>query len=113
MDMIWWIIILLFLFGGGGVKVIRSEIESRHRRKLELTGGPQPICGCRHHYSYHNPKTGECAEMSRQAVAWDDFGSAEEWELVKCNCQRYVGPEPLETLYMPEISSSYTKKDDA
>lgn len=109
-SLIIFLIFVLLLMGAGG---IRKEIERRHQRKLEITQGPQPICGCKHHYAYHNPKTGGCAAVSKTPVKWDDdFGSPTKWQHLPCTCQRYVGPEPLETLYMPEISNSYTKKDE-
>lgn len=106
-------IVLAVLLLGGSVAALRKEIERRHQRKLEIAQGPQPVCGCRHHYAYHSPKTGSCAAVSKTPVRWDrDFGSPTRWEHLPCTCQRYVGPEPLETLYMPEITSSYIKDDE-
>jgi len=44
---------------------------------------PKPICGCKHHYSYHAGEDGICH-------AWTD-----NYNQYVCGCQKYVGPEPL------------------
>jgi hypothetical protein len=83
----WW---LVFVFGGGLAGGIREAINRHHKRRLDIieaktkmrtavTAGPpelQPVCGCEHHLSFHNPRTAACAYEG-------------------CRCQQYVGPEPL------------------
>jgi hypothetical protein len=86
----WWAaLVFFFIFGGS----IREAFRRHHRRRLAILAAkaelaesksaamrpapePQPICGCSHHLSFHNPATSSCAV--------DD-----------CRCQQYVGPEPL------------------
>jgi hypothetical protein len=86
----WWIALVgFFVFGGS----IREGLRRHHKRRLDIISAkaevaerkraaslpppdPQPICGCTHHLSFHNPGTSACAV--------DD-----------CRCQQYVGPEPL------------------
>jgi hypothetical protein len=86
----WWAALVFFLVFGGS---IREAFRRHHRRRLAILAAkaelaesrnaatlpppePQPICGCSHHLSFHNPATSSCAV--------DD-----------CRCQQYVGPEPL------------------
>ncbi len=86
----WWLaLVIFFVFGGS----IREAFRRHHKRRLAILAAkaelaetknaamrpppePQPICGCSHHLSFHNPATSSCAV--------DD-----------CRCQQYVGPEPL------------------
>ena len=86
----WWVaLVVFFVFGGS----IREGLRRHHKRRLDIIAAkaelaerksaaslpppdPQPICGCSHHLSFHNPATSACAV--------DD-----------CRCQQYVGPEPL------------------
>jgi hypothetical protein len=65
----------------------------------------KPVCGCTHHYSFHDPKTGQCsATVQGNVIHWDaDWNTPDDWEMVPCACRKYVGPEPLPTLYAPEI----------
>jgi hypothetical protein len=86
----WWVaLVVFFVFGGS----IREGLRRHHKRRLDIIAAkaelaerknaaslpppdPQPICGCSHHLSFHNPTTSACAV--------DD-----------CRCQQYIGPEPL------------------
>ena len=82
----WWLVFIL-------PPVLGGSLQAHHRRRLAVLEAkgklaetksqplsappePQPICGCSHHLSFHNPRTAACAV--------DD-----------CRCQQYVGPEPL------------------
>jgi hypothetical protein len=86
----WWLIFIIGPTVGGSV---RQAFHRHHKRRLAVLAAkaelaetrnaalrpppdPQPICGCSHHLSFHNPATSSCAV--------DD-----------CRCQQYVGPEPL------------------
>jgi hypothetical protein len=86
----WWVaLVLVGVFGGS----VREAFRRHHKRRLDILAAkaelaesrsaalrpppdPQPVCGCSHHLSFHNPATSACAV--------DD-----------CRCQQYVGPEPL------------------
>jgi hypothetical protein len=69
--------------------------------------GPNPVtavCGCTHHYSMHDPKTGACVAtvpVDKYAQNGEQIGK----ELVPCACVRYVGPEPLPTYIATEIAT--------
>ena len=82
----WWLIFII-------LPVVGGSLEKHHRRRLAILAAkgqlaetksqslqsppePQPICGCSHHLSFHNPRTSACA-------------------VADCRCQQYVGPEPL------------------
>lgn len=82
----WWLVFVIPPILGG-------TLQTHHRRRLAIIAAkgklaeskglantappePQPVCGCSHHLSFHNPQTSACAV--------DD-----------CRCQQYVGPEPL------------------
>jgi hypothetical protein len=83
----WW---LALVFGGAIAGTVREAVNRHHKRRLDIleaktklrsavTAGPaepQPVCGCGHHLSFHNPKTQTCASDG-------------------CRCQQYIGPEPL------------------
>jgi hypothetical protein len=83
----WW---LALIFGGGVGASVRQAVHQHHSRRLEILEAksrmraeaaagppePQPVCGCTHHLSFHNPRTATCAVDG-------------------CRCQQYVGPEPL------------------
>jgi hypothetical protein len=133
----WTWAVLLFLFLGGGAWLSRhfdSMVEWRRKVKAHKLGMTppkpveQPICGCGHNFSFHDPATSKCHATSRQATKWErdpDWDEGDDaalalrrgsneagqtgmrpvaWETVQCPCRRYVGPEPLTTLYAPELS---------
>jgi hypothetical protein len=95
----WW---LIFIFGGTISGSVRQAVRHHHKRRLAVIAAkaelaerksaalrpppdPQPVCGCTHHLSFHNPGTSACAV--------DD-----------CRCQQYIGPEPLgHVMAMPII----------
>lgn len=70
-------------------------------RQAELKG-PQPVCGCTHHISYHDPKTGQCHEYQAGVVERDV--KTGETTMIQCKCRRYAGPQPLDEYYAPEIA---------
>lgn len=74
------------LIAGGGLvaagAVLQRIIPAPRRHKKQLG---QPICGCKHHRSFHANGTDACSYTS----TWKD----------PCTCKKYVGPEPLPELY--------------
>jgi hypothetical protein len=82
----WWLVFILGPVVGGALRhhhsrrlaiiAAKAELAEKRNAALKPPPDPQPICGCSHHLSFHNPGTGACAV--------DD-----------CRCQQYVGPEPL------------------
>ncbi len=76
----------------------------------------QPVCGCGHHFSLHDPETRACSGMvdgSREPVRseggkvvkdyWGDVVFSRP--KVPCGCRKYTGPEPLPEYYAPELPS--------
>jgi hypothetical protein len=82
----WWLIFIIGPMAGGALQrhhsrrlrilAAKGELAEKRNAALMAPPEPQPICGCGHHLSFHNPRTGACAEED-------------------CRCQQYVGPEPL------------------
>jgi hypothetical protein len=56
----------------------------------------EPVCGCDHHHSFHDPKTGACHARVSIGI----------WDYEQCTCRRYSGPEPLPDFYAPEITAA-------
>lgn len=92
----------------------------RLRRKRDSS--PQPICGCKHHLSFHDPKTGRCNHTDQLRVSEEEpvrdasgevvrsnYGQVvmvdvNRYHEVRCGCMRYIGAEPLTEYYASEIS---------
>jgi hypothetical protein len=82
----WWLIFIVPPVLGGALQrrharrlaiiAAKGELEEKRQAALKSPPGPQPVCGCSHHLSFHSPTTGGCA-------------------VEDCRCQQYVGPEPL------------------
>ncbi|MEU8542589.1 hypothetical protein AB0C52_21850 [Streptomyces sp. NPDC048717] len=116
-----WIWIPLVLFWTGGfawaADNIRTAMRNRHERKMELLEAgrqerlaldaasrtPEPVCGCTHHLAKHDKK-GRCHERVEIPVAWDENKKPLRFEAGQCNCQQYVGPQPLSTVYAEELT---------
>ncbi len=121
------LILVVMIFAG--YLVFGKIMEARKERRAELLP-KQPICGCTDHLAFHNPATGRCEAQRREVVHWirnpeldewlkDDTRLesdrpkqyvAAEWELRQCACQRYTGPEPLGTLFAPELSTDHVER---
>lgn len=113
MDWVWWALIWM-AFGSGGW--MQHALRARHQRKLELVKAetkrqqaleaasrpPEPVCGCTHHLAKHD-KQGKCHEVVEAPTAWDAEKNPISYESRPCNCQQYIGPRPLETLYAEDI----------
>lgn len=69
-----------------------------HRRGVKAPKPVQPICGCEHNISYHDPKTGECHGMMKvpSSMSRDSYHKP-------CTCRQYTGPQPLPEFYAPEL----------
>jgi hypothetical protein len=113
----WWLIPVVLVGGGRIAEGVRSGMKTRHKRKLELVKAaerkqlaldaanrpPEPICGCTHHLAKHD-KHGKCHEVVEAPTAWDADRKPLQFEARPCNCQQYIGPEPLGTVFAPEIT---------
>lgn len=90
----WWLIFIIGPVAGGtlqrhhqrrlAILQAKAELAERKSAARRPAPEPQPVCGCSHHLSFHNPQTAACAV--------DD-----------CRCQQYVGPEPLGHIFAQPI----------
>ncbi|UQA93123.1 hypothetical protein [Streptomyces halobius] len=116
MGWLWMVLPAVMLGGGWIVENVRSALKTRHKRKLELLDAaqrrqlaldaanrpPEPVCGCTHHLATHD-KAGRCHEVVEAPTAWDAERKPLRYESRPCNCQQYIGPEPLGTVFAAEI----------
>lgn len=73
------------------------------RRRTPIAATPKPVCGCSHGLEQHDPDTNEC---HRQILREDTYTEDGAWignQWVPCTCRQYVGPKPLEELYVPPL----------
>ncbi|MEV6005927.1 hypothetical protein AB0M29_03905 [Streptomyces sp. NPDC051976] len=118
MNWLWWLIALFAVGGFTSIadtartafrtrherKMERLEAESKERRALEAAGrSPEPVCGCTHHLAKHD-KSGKCHEIVEVPTGWDADRKPTHFEPGPCNCQQYVGPQPLSSVYAEEIT---------
>lgn len=118
MNWLWWIFVFFMVGGFSWVAdTSRSALRTRHERRVEriklVEGGrlaleesqkpPEPVCGCSHHLAKHD-KQGKCHENVEVATAWDENKKPKRYELAQCNCQQYVGPQPLSQIYADDIT---------
>jgi hypothetical protein len=96
--------VTLFLLGAlvalAGVGI--GRFLPARRRTPRAREAVQPVCGCTHHHSFHDPRTGACGGQ----VYID--GSRGYYGLSKykgCTCRQYSGPVPLPEYYSPEIAA--------
>lgn len=117
-----WLIFVFFMVGGFGwiADTGRTALKTRHERRIERLKlaeeerlaleeahkppkQPEPVCGCTHHLAKHDHK-GKCHENVEVPTAWDEDKKPLRYELGQCNCQRYVGPQPLSQIYADELT---------
>lgn len=69
------------------------------RRRAAKPGAVEPVCGCEHHYSYHDPASGRCHGLTRvpSTMSVDSHHRP-------CTCRVYTGPTPLPEYYAPEVT---------
>jgi hypothetical protein len=76
--------------------------ERRGRRRKARPAEPKPVCGCTHHRALHDVDDGIChGTVARQL--WNDRNLLAGMEHVPCPCRRYVGPEPISSLWTPPL----------
>lgn len=94
------------LLADGGLTALGfalGRLPSRRR-------GPKPVnpvCGCTHHHSFHDLKTGQCHSlMDGQATEFSRYRyrNPVAWKQVPCTCRQYSGPVPVDAGYFaPEL----------
>lgn len=115
---VWWVIGFFALGSVTSVlETIRGALRTRHERKMEKIAArredrraleaagrpPEPVCGCTHHLAKHD-KQGKCHEIVEVPTGWDADRKPVQYRPGTCNCQQYVGPQPLSTVYAEEIA---------
>ena len=82
---------------GGGIAALFftwGGIRARNKpAEYTVPKEPEPICGCSHHYAYHDTD-GVCSEVNSQGRVRVVDGQ-ETRILAPCRCKKYVGPEPM------------------
>jgi hypothetical protein len=89
------------LLAGILIGVLAGRLLSHRGRREERPKGA--MCECQHSIAYHDRQTGHCAGMRNVASKWNEFGDPVAWTEQPCTCRRYIGPEPLQEFYAPEI----------
>lgn len=82
----------------------RSGRRGRVGPAALASGDPQPICGCDHGLSFHDPETKACHGKVQRPTKFDKVYGAVAYETVACTCRRYVGPVPLDEVFAPQIT---------
>jgi hypothetical protein len=82
---------------------IRGSFEDKRKAKERALRGPEPVCGCTHHLSFHDAASGQCHAQVTIKVHDSENGSRKE--NATCTCRRYIGPEPISGYYAPEITA--------
>lgn len=115
---VWWVIGFIALGSVSSVvESFRTAMRTRHERRMERIAArredrralesagrpPEPVCGCTHHLAKHD-KQGKCHEIVEVPTGWDADRKPIHFNPGTCNCQQYVGPQPLTTLYAEEIA---------
>jgi len=86
------------------VSVLVGRLLPNRRRTPKPAPPPQPICGCTHHHSFHDPATRACRGVTRQRK-YSNGGSDLGIHPFPCTCQQYSGPTPMPELFAPEIGA--------
>ncbi len=84
------------------VSVLIGRFMPGRRRATKPPRPPEPICGCTHHHSFHEPATGICRGVNRH-TKYSNGGSNLGIHSFPCTCQQYSGPTPLPEFFATEI----------
>jgi hypothetical protein len=87
------------------IGVLVGRFLPNRRKGPKPAKPPEPICGCTHHYSYHDPQTGECGAGVRVPSRYNDYGAVTAWKTAECACLQYSGPQPLPEYFVPEVTT--------
>jgi hypothetical protein len=72
-----------------------------NRRKGPKPAKPvEPICGCKHHHSQHDPQTGKC-----HSLMYVEGTNSRVSHHEPCTCRQYSGPVPVPEFFAPEVSA--------
>jgi hypothetical protein len=72
------------------------------RRRPPAPPPVTPLCGCGHALSQHDTETSTCyAELRRDAYDKRGRWAGHTW--VACTCRQYVGPRPIDEVFLPRL----------
>ena len=134
-DLSWlFIAIILFVVFGGASWVTREisrTLDNRRMIRRHKAGIlPEAVCGCGHHFSFHTAREGchhtepiiitnhEPIRDAENNPVPNEFGSVQvaSKETVAgertCGCKRYVGPEPITTLFSPDLATGAVEEPE-
>ncbi|RAG84759.1 hypothetical protein DN069_15075 [Streptacidiphilus pinicola] len=89
----------------GALDRVRRLRKDRREEQEKALRGPEPVCGCGHHLAYHDLHDGRCYAEVKRKGGTDGEGRPKGQAPAQCTCRRYAGPEPLATLYAPELTA--------
>ena len=89
----------------GAVLLAVGSLSGRLGRRTGAAAAPAlpaPLCGCGHTLSQHDTETNTCyAELRRDTYDKRGRWSGHQW--VPCTCRQYVGPRPIDEVFMPRL----------
>ena len=72
------------------------------RRPTSPPAPSAPLCGCGHTLSQHDTETNTCyAELRRDVHDKRGRWTGHQW--VPCTCRQYVGPRPIDEVFVPRL----------
>ncbi len=84
---------LTFVGVASGVLLEKHRGARKHREPKKI----EPVCGCKHHRSFHKDGKGKCA-------SWDS------WNHMYCRCQGYNGPLTYAEVMDQEFETEFEDK---
>ena len=87
----------------GGALLATGFLAGRlGRRQAPPPPAPTPLCGGGHPLSQHDTQTSTCyAELRRDTFDRRGRWSGHSW--VPCTCRQYVGPRPIDEVFLPRL----------
>jgi hypothetical protein len=89
------------------VSLAIGYLTGRKAKRPTIEKSKPATCGCGHVRSMHVDGRGKCM-YAKGTEYWEtdpDTGfSVKKFRDYQCDCQIYDGPEPLTTIYAPEIT---------
>lgn len=106
-EFILWFLIVYVIVVVPTISLLRRISKERKKELRREREGPPSICGCEHHFSFHD-ETG-CHQKVKTPTKWerekDPLGDMKpvHWEFPECPCVKYIGPEPLPEVFHPRL----------
>jgi hypothetical protein len=87
----------------GALLLAAGFVAGRFTRRTPTPPPPMtPLCGCGHALSQHDVETSTCyAELRRDTFDRRGRFAGHTW--VPCTCRQYVGPRPIDEVFLPRL----------